>query len=351
MKKFINLIMLTLIFTFMMFIISDPAPCKEGAIRGLLLCGRVIIPALFPFTVCVLFLINSNILMYLKPLSFITLRIFGLNGEQFGIMLLSFIGGYPIGAKLLCEAVVMKSITPKKAGVMLNFCINAGPAFIISAVGDLLFSSKKIGIILFAAHLSASIIICFMSRKSLKDDNVKLNSNKITSNPADNFVAAVSKASSSLLGICSFVILFSCIDSYLVPLCKKSQALVLLCGMLEATNSLTLTKNIYLISFFLGFSGICVWFQVFSVSGKIKIQIVPFVVCRLLQGVLSSAFTYILLKIFKVTLPTLSNNKFFTYKALYSTPALTISMLVMGIIFAVAITTRKYNCKLLEDIV
>jgi len=351
MKKFSSLITICFVLLFMSLIISDPVPCKEGAIKGLLLCGRVIIPSLFPFTVCVLFLIKSNILSILRPITKVTNKILGMSGELFGITLLSFIGGYPVGGKLLNEAVVMKKLTPKKAGVMLNFCINAGPAFIISAVGDLLFNSRKIGVILFVSHLTASLMLCILSRRFLKLETEEKLSETVSLNPSDNFVLSVSGAASSMISICSFVILFSCINSYLLPLCKNSPFLTVLCGMLETTNALTLTKNIYLVAFFLGFSGICVWFQVFSACEKIKINLFSFISCRFLHGSFNFIFTYILIKIFKISVPTISNNKIFSRELLYSTPALSVSMLIMGIVFVVALTTRKYNCKLLEDIV
>ena len=351
MKKFLRFSVLCLISIFMLLIVLNPEPCKKGVINGLLLCGRVIIPSLFPFTVCVLFLVKTDFLSFLKPISKITAYLFNLDSEQFSIALLSFIGGYPIGAKLLNEAVTFKKISPEKAGVMLNFCINAGPAFIISAVGSSVFNMRKIGILLYISHLSASVIICLLSRKKLKDKPKIKIARKPNSNIADNFVISVSGASSAMMNICGFVILFSCINASVLPLCKGSETLTFLCGMLETTNALALTKNIYLISFFLGFSGICVWFQVLSICKNIKIKIIPFILCRLSHGALSSLFTYVLLKIFKITLPTLSNNRIFSTQILYGTPALAVSMAVTGIVFVAALTTRKYNCKILEDIV
>lgn len=343
--------MISFIVIFMLLIVSNPEPCKRGVVNGLLLCGRVIIPSLFPFTVCVLFLVKNNFLSYLKPLSKVTSYLFNLNSEQFSLVLLSFIGGYPIGAKLLNEAVTFKKISPEKASVMLNFCINAGPAFIITAVGNSVFNMRKIGILLYISHLSASFIICLLSREKLKDKNETKISKNPNSNIADDFVISVSNASSAMINICCFVILFSCINAFILPLCKGSEVLTFLCGMLETTNALTLTKNIYLISFFLGFSGICVWLQVLSLCKNIKIKIIPFILCRILHGALSFIFTYILLKIFKITLPTLSNHQFFSTQLLYSTPALAVSMVITGIVFVVTLTTRKYNCKILEDIV
>ena len=42
---------------------------------------------------------------------------------------------------------------------MLRFCVNAGPAFIISAVGAGMMGSVRMGAVLFAAHILASLLL------------------------------------------------------------------------------------------------------------------------------------------------------------------------------------------------
>ena len=42
---------------------------------------------------------------------------------------------------------------------MLRFCVNAGPAFIISAVGAGMLGSVRMGVVLFAAHILASVLV------------------------------------------------------------------------------------------------------------------------------------------------------------------------------------------------
>ena len=108
-----------------------PAISASGAKEGLMLCGSIIIPSLFPFTFCVMFINKSGILKFLKPLNPITQFLFHLNYYEFSLFLLSLIGGYPLGAKLLNQS----GINDKKAKIMINYCINAGPAFVVLAVG------------------------------------------------------------------------------------------------------------------------------------------------------------------------------------------------------------------------
>ncbi|MBR3908445.1 MAG: hypothetical protein IKJ50_01855, partial [Clostridia bacterium] len=47
-------------------ILYNPKICISAAAQDLILCGKVIIPSLFPFTFCVLFILKSGALDSLK---------------------------------------------------------------------------------------------------------------------------------------------------------------------------------------------------------------------------------------------------------------------------------------------
>ena len=158
MKKALFYISISGILLLVFLIITNPTICTQGAITGLLLCSRIIIPSLFPFTVCVIFILKSGVLNNLNFLNKLTIKIWGISSQMFAIFLLSLIGGYPLGAKILNES----EIDSKTAGKMLYFCVNAGPAFIILAVGLGHFNSKEIGYLLFFSHIFSSIILSFV---------------------------------------------------------------------------------------------------------------------------------------------------------------------------------------------
>lgn len=102
--------------TFAALIIIKPELCAAGAAEGILLCGRVLIPSLFPMTVCTLFITGSGAFSGLKRLSAVTQKLFHLSSGEFITVVLSLIGGYPVGAKLLNEAVKENRHTPRKSG-------------------------------------------------------------------------------------------------------------------------------------------------------------------------------------------------------------------------------------------
>lgn len=333
--------------TFAALIIIRPELCAAGAAEGLLLCGRVLIPSLFPMTVCTLFITGSAAFSGLKKLSRITQRLFRLSAEEFITVILSLIGGYPVGAKLLNEAVKEKRISPEKAGLMLCYCVNSGPAFAVLAVGVGMYSSKAVGFALLAAHLLPSLIMCFLLSFLIKKDAVKTVF-PIQANIADNFVSSVSGASGALLSICAWVIFFSALGKYISACAAHFPWLKYAAAPLEVTNAVAHTRSLPLTAFLLGLAGISIWCQIFSVGKSIKINFPLFLLARIFHGLLSVLFLRLILRIFKITVRTAAAINF---SPTYGSAALSLSMLIMVLIFIISVYTKKNTGKLLEDIV
>lgn len=316
----------------LILMVINPTLCKDGAIYGLMLSSNVIIPSIFPFSVFVLFVLKCSFLGY----------------SRFSLFLLSLIGGYPIGAKVLNNATELKRIDKTTAETMLNYCVNAGPAFIILAVGSGILGSKKLGYILFFSHISASFVLFLLSRKP-----------KITPKKApktdygiiENFVLSVSESASAVISICSFVVIFSVILNYLNFYSKNFSVLKNFGFLLEVTNAVTQNKNLIFISFMLGFGGFCVWFQVLSQVKSFKINYLKFALFRILHGVLSGSFTLFLIKVLKINVPTFSNGITANYTFSATSPAAAISLIIMGIIFVISVYGKNYAGNLLEDLV
>lgn len=329
---------------FIILIVAEPSICRNSAYKGLLLCGKIIIPSLFPFTMCVLFIMKSGVFEELT-------KSLGFNFYEIGIILLSFIGGYPIGAKLLNEAVKEKQITSERAAKMLNFCVNAGPAFIVGAVGEGLLQSRELGYCLLLAHIIASVIIgvflCFTMKKEKINKLKKIQKLGF----ADNFVVSAAEAASTVMSICGFVILFSFINGYISYCAQKFAFLKSVTLLTEVTNAVSQTDNVLSIAFLLGFSGFGIWFQILSIVRVFKINILEFALFRIFHGATSTALMFVILKIFCVSVSTFSNGKSFDVTYIYSTPVLSICMLLMCIVFIISLQSKKYAGKITEDIV
>ena len=112
--RILKFFILISILTLTILIIIKPEICKDSAIRGILLSGRVIVPSIFPFMALLLFLMNY-LKRYIKKLDFLTKPIFMLSGETACITVFSFLGGYPIGGNLL-----NKTVTDEKSKEILR---------------------------------------------------------------------------------------------------------------------------------------------------------------------------------------------------------------------------------------
>lgn len=345
MKKFIYTISTVSVIILAVLLLEDPLICKEAIARGLGLCTQIIIPSLFPFTFCVLFLqralaVKNNNLKNHNRFKFLRMP-----PSLFIIFLLSLIGGYPIGAKLLAES----DATPETASTMINFCVNAGPAFIISAVGSGVFSSPQIGVILLISHIIPPFIIAFISRKKL---NICQNQKQPTHlSFSDNFILSATQSASALKSICIYVLLFSVVCAYINKL-GQSMPIIKQIGMfLEVTNGITLTKNIYMVSALLGFGGISVWFQVFALIKQKRPNLLKFSLWRIFHALSSAGITFMLVKIFRPQIPTLSNGIASYFSPFSTTAAVGISLIIMGILLLISLGDKKYTGKLLDDIV
>lgn len=321
-------------------LISNTENSLVGVTKGMLICSRVLIPSLFPFTFCILFIMKSGALRKLSFLDKPSKKLFGIDADMFVIFLLSLVGGYPLGAKMLDQS----DANQNDAKLMLCYCVNAGPAFIISAVGEGVFHSKQIGIILFSAHILPSFMMAFTFRKRFK--NTKATAPKHQS-LADNFTLSAAQSAQSLMNICLYVILFSIINAHL----SRFPFSAPICMLLEVTNGIYNTNNVYTISALLGFGGISIWFQVFSLCKNFKPNYFHFVLCRVFHALSSAFITFLLVKVFKPQLAVISNNTAFSQDVFTDTAAVGISLVVMGIVFIISLSNKNYAGNMLEDVV
>lgn len=299
-----------------------------AAQNGLALWAKNVLPTLFPFFVATELLCQTNFTYILRKLLNRFIRpIFNLPGESVIAIILGTISGYPIGAKVVCNLKEQKLITKIEAERLIAFTNNSGPLFILGTVGIALFKSKHIGFILLISHILASLTVGYFFRfwKKNKLDvnfrethfNSKLSPIKI-SEIGEILGNAIKKSISSILSVGGFIVLFSVILSILensgifdilnILLYKfgipEEVSSAIFTGIIEVTNGINLSSNIYsslptfsilLTSFLLGFGGISVLLQVYSIISKENISIKPYFLGKLLQGFLSTVFTFILL--------------------------------------------------------
>lgn len=143
-----------------------PGIFSKGASEGVKVCASVIIPSLFPFTVASIFIHKSGGIMWIgKKLDRFSRAVFGINGAEFTVVIISLIGGYPIGAKIADSMYRNSEISKDSAEKLILFSVNASPAFFVSTVGINLLGSQRAGIILFISNLIATLLLTAVNNR------------------------------------------------------------------------------------------------------------------------------------------------------------------------------------------
>lgn len=306
---------------------------------GLSLWATSVIPSLFPFFVSTELLMHTNVVTilgsllnkYMKP-------IFNIRGEGSFAFIMGIISGYPIGAKIACDFRKNNICSKEECERLLSFTNNSGPLFIVGSVGIAMFGNTTIGFLLFITHSLASLTvgIIFKFWKSNEPNSTlkhmkkfSSSSNKKTyasfSNLGEVLAESISSATSTIMMIGGFIVIFSCIISILnssgilklvstllvttlnIPSPITNIISPFISGLLEITNGIslianiklrTISINILLTSFLLGCGGISILLQVWSIVSKTDLSIKPYIYGKILQAIISTIYTYVFIEVF-----------------------------------------------------
>lgn len=366
-KSYINLIKNLILFSFIAFlcsiIIIMPQASASGVITGLKFCSEILIPSLFPFMVLSSLIIKTGLSEKVGEIfSPIIKNLFHLPSCTATTIILSLIGGYPTGAIGVNELYRQKKITQKQAEQMLLFTVCAGPAFVLNAVCAQFSSNKIIGPIILASQIISAIVLGMLSGLFYKENasNVVKKTKSCQNSLSTALVKSCLDAATAMFNMCAFVILFSALlnvinqssfnniifkifDFFGIP---TSIINIIIPILLEVTNGCVAIINnrapTELIAFAIGWAGICVHFQIFSITETIKFSKTKFIFCRAVHGILSTIITHFLFLFFS------ASSSSATIKLIYSSTAAdcyfskgSIALVILCIIFLFTVTSKN----------
>ncbi len=300
------------IFVLAFSLLRFPEVAGEGVKKGIELSLYTLIPSMFPFMFLSSFIVSSGICSKLeKAFSLAMKKLFRLPGVCGSLIILSMIGGLPIGARMAGELYDKKYITQKQGQRLLLFCINPGPAFVISTVGYYMLGSKKVGCIIFISVVASSITIGFLSKFLFNDELTEVLSKKSDSklDIQGAIVSSVSESSRGMMNICSWVILFSCFSELLGLLPFSNGTKLFVYSIIEITNGCKNASAILpmpAVAGVIGFSGICAHMQIMPSIVKMKLPLKYFLSARIINSVLSILISSVLFDLFPVSVNTIS---------------------------------------------
>lgn len=244
-------------------LILDSRCAAECAREALSLCAKTLIPSLFPLFVLGGMLVPGLAQIHVPGLS----RILGFPE---GYFLLGSLGGYPLGAACIAQAVEREELPETDARRMMGLCSLCGPGFLFGVVGTML--SIKEAALIFLIQLEAALATAafwpggFQGKSSIPAESVTLPD-------------ALNRSVRSMLSVCGWVILAAVaagfLRRWLFPFLPGGMAVVLT-GLLELTNGIFASREMpyeaqfILCALFCSFGGVSVLLQIAGLSNGIR---------------------------------------------------------------------------------
>lgn len=309
--KFLIKVFLILFIIFLIMFSKTNILAVQNAIS---LFFEKVFPSLFPFFIAADLLSHTNIINILNTiLSPIMKPLFNVSGKGAFPFIMGIISGYPTGAKIVSDFRKNNICTKVECERLLAYTNNSGPLFIIGTVGSSLFLSTEIGILLLITHIFGTLTVGIIFR--FYKNNYYRNENIVDELDIDNFSSILTESifnSFKTTGIIfGFIIMFSIINNILLTsgILKLFPSAIIgsILSTCEITNGINyismikssnLTIQLILTSFFLGFGGISVLMQVYSIISKTDLSIKPYILGKLLHGLTSAIYTLIIILLF-----------------------------------------------------
>ncbi len=330
---------------FSLILLRFPMLCSQGVIRGIELSAQTVVPSLFPFLVLSSFVQSSGALDFLgKKTDLFFNKIFRLSGKAGCTVFFSLFAGFPVGCSMAAELYSKNKICRNEAKRIALSSVNAGPAFVIGAVGTSLLSSAKAGVIIFVSLSLSSLMIAFFSRYILNSDSSPQFSENKALPLSKALVCSVYNGSKSMFIICGWIILFSCFLNIISSNTKSEASAIFLKAFLEVTSgccALAEKESPVIICAVLGWCGMCIHCQVFPYILKIGLKAKYYFCSRVLHSMLSSIICYGLFQIFPCEVSVFSTGTEAMMKTFAVSAPAAAGLALMCVIFILDLDTAK----------
>ncbi|WP_026073818.1 sporulation integral membrane protein YlbJ [Acetivibrio cellulolyticus] len=385
--------------TFILLLIIFSHTAVASASKGINLWLNVVFPSLFPFFVASEILNRTGFIksvgILLEP---IMRPLFNVPGCGSFALAMGVTSGYPVGAKLTASMREEKLLTKTEAERLLSFTNNSGPLFIIGAVAVGMFNNPGIGFVLLFCHILACLTVGILFRfygkrrdqiKSVEGDKIfrkfkKELANTKPVNVGEVLGESIRNSINTMLAIGGFIILFSVIINLLLetgviaslsnflsgflaiigipkdiltPILSGFFEITTGINMISKTEGISFVQQLAAVSLILGWAGLSVHFQVYSIISKTDISIKPYLFGKLIQGIFAAIYISIFMNLsFLIGVKSQSVFGYFTYNtnwtwynymlnSIKNMSASLILLFLMGLISFVVKRRQRYAIK------
>lgn len=268
-----------------LLLIFDTSTAVSGAAEGVALCIRTVVPTLLPFCVLsTLLLGNMGSFPFLRPIC----NLVGIPSGCEGLLAVSFVGGYPVGAQSVAQLYRNGKISKDTANRLLSFCSNAGPSFLFGFIGTQ-FSRRWMCWALWGIHILSAITVgIFLPGKQTERAEDE-------TGDGISFPSALSQGIRVMASVCGCIVLFRIVIAFFNKwflLALPDWLQVTLMGLLELTNGCCALERIsdeplrfIAAAAMLGFGGGCVVMQTAAVIQGLSV--LSYLKGKIFQSVIS----------------------------------------------------------------
>ena len=291
----------------LLFLLVHPEEALLSAKDGMSLWLNVMIPTLLPFLILTGILLKTgNIPQLLEPLAPFWKHFFGISPAGAYVLILGFLCGYPMGAKLAHDLYINHQISQREGEYLLTFSCNASPAFIFSYLSQNILEGKipphSLLLILLSADFVCMLFFRFLVYHGNTVSSVKPEYRKKETYQQDStgviLDVSIMSGFETITRLGGYILIFSLLFTgfyHYWPFCSKNKILLtspieLTTGLHQIAQSAFSWKIKYITSMTLtAFGGFCVMFQTKSVLEE-KLSILPYIFAKCLNASLVFLF-------------------------------------------------------------
>lgn len=359
MKKMGWLMLVSALISVIVLMALFPEAALQSALRGLAIWWDVLFPSLFPFFVISEVLLGFGVVHLIGTLLDPMMRpLFRIPGAGGFVAAMGYVSGYPVGAKLTAKLWEQKMVNREEGERLVAFTTSSDPIFLIGAVSIGFFHDPKIGLILALAHYGGGFLVGLLMRfHGKRESNTSTGSlhlsQKKTSRLKSAFQAmhaareqdgrdlgtllrqAIQSSLQLIIVVGGLVVFFSVflelwtragvmpalteVISLLLSLVGMPESLstAIVGGLFEVTlgaryageagAAIPLPYKAAAAAFILSWGGLSVHAQIISILNSTNLRYFPFVVARLIHGVIAATAVLVLWRsIMGTSIPTLA---------------------------------------------
>ena len=293
-----------LLIGFLVVMLCFPMETFNGATNGLLLWFRTILPTLLPFIILSNILIQTNCVYYIsRTIKPVLQKLFCISAEACYAVLIGFLCGYPMGAKVIADLIATGRISRNEGQYLLSFCNNTSPMFIISYIVMQTFKDETMLfgtlLILFLSPFLCSFLFRkFYVNKTTFTKSQTQFSQKLSFN-FNMFDQSIMNGFETITKVGGYIILFSILFTlgsklsitFILPVLEISNGIPLIMK-LSSDFAITYPYVLGLTSF----GGFCAVAQTNSMIQETGLRIFPYIIQKLITATVTSllAFLYII---------------------------------------------------------